>query len=116
MSKPELRIPQEDASEIFALASQIQAKHEQSYSVAELKKIGAQAHISPEFVEQAVKQIQQKKKRSILKESITDNVTNLGAAIVLLSFLTGIMALPNSPCSPPAKTQPDRSQVLPNNY
>ncbi|MGB7441518.1 MAG: hypothetical protein WA919_10650 [Coleofasciculaceae cyanobacterium] len=113
MSKLEQRIPQEQTSEIFALAAELQAKHEQSYSVAELVKIGAEAHISPEFIEQAVKQIQVKKRREALRETIINNVTNLGAAIVLLSFLTGILGLPNGHCSSLAKTQIEDSQVLP---
>lgn len=113
MSKPQRRIPQENTSEIFALAAELQAQHEQSYSVAELKKIGAEAHISPLFIEQAVKQIQEKKRREALRETIIDNVTNIGAVMVLLSFLTGMVALPNGHCSPQAKTQPDNTEVLP---
>ena len=48
MNKPESRIPQEHTDEIFALAAELQTKQEQTYSVAELQKIGAEAHISPE--------------------------------------------------------------------
>ena len=112
MSEPQRRIPQEHTSEIFALAAELQAKHDQSYSIEELVKIGAEAHISPEFIDQAVKRIQEQKKREALRETIIDHVTNLGAAMVLLSFLTGIVALPNGHCSPVAKTQQDNSEVL----
>ena len=48
MNKPESRIPQEHIDEIFSLATELQAKHEQTYSVAELQKIGAEAQISPD--------------------------------------------------------------------
>ena len=113
MSKLERRIPQEHTSEIFALAAELQAKHEQSYSVAELQQIGAEAHVSPLFIEQAVKQIQEKKKREALRETIIDNVINLGAMMVLFSLLTGFVGLPNH-CSPTAQTQPENTKVLPN--
>ena len=113
MSKLEKRIPQEHTSEIFALAAEFQAKHDSSYSVEELKKIGAEAHISPLFIEQAVKQIQEKKKREVLRETIIDNVINLGAMMVLFSLLTGFVGLPNH-CSPTAQTQPENTKVLPN--
>lgn len=113
MSKLEQRIPQEQTSEIFALAAELQARHEQSYSIEELVKIGAEANIAPEFIEQAAKQIQVKKRREALRETIINNVTNLGAAIVLLSFLTGIFGLQNGHCSSLTKTQPENSQTLP---
>ena len=70
MNKLEQRIPQEQTSEIFALAAELQAKHEQSYFVAELVKIGAEAHILPEFIEQAAKQIQEQKRREVKREKI----------------------------------------------
>ena len=112
MNKPQQRIPQEHTSEIFALAAELQAKHEQSYSVAELQQIGAEAHISPEFVEQAVKQIQLRKRREILRETIIDNVLNFGAIMVMFSLFTGFAGLPNH-CSPTAQTQPENTKVLP---
>lgn len=113
MSKLEQRIPQEQTSEIFALAAELQARHEQSYSVAELVKIGAEANISPEFIEQAAKQIQEKKRREAKREKIFESFSSAIAAIVLLSFLTGIFGLPNGHCSSLAKTQPEDSQTLP---
>lgn len=113
MSKLQRRIPQEHTSEIFALAAELQAKHDQSYSVEELVKIGAEAHISPEFIEQAVKRIQEQKRRAVLRETIIDHVTNLGVIVVLFSFLTGFAGLPNH-CSPTAQTQPENTKVLPN--
>ena len=112
MNLPESRIPQEHTDEIFALAAEFQAKHEQSYTVAELKKIGTQAHISPEFIERAVKQIQLKKRREAVRENIIDNVLNLGAIIVIFSMFTGFVGLPNH-CASTAQTQPENSEVMP---
>jgi hypothetical protein len=113
MNKPQPRIPQEHTDEIFALAAELQAKQEQSYSLAELKKIGTEAHISPEFIEQATKQIQRKKQRESRLEVVLESLSNAVAVMMLLSLFTGFMGLPNGHCSL-AKTQPENSQTLPN--
>ena len=110
MNKPQPRIPQEHTDEIFALAAELQAKQEQSYSLAELKKIGAEAHISPEFIEQATKQIQRKKQRESRLEVVLESLSNAVAVMMLLSFFTGFMGLPNGHCSL-AKTQPENTEV-----
>ena len=112
MNKSQPRIPQEHTDEIFALAAQLQAKQEQSYSLAELKKIGAEAHISPEFIERATKQIQRKKQRESRLEVILESLSNAVAVMMLLSFFTGFMGLPNGHYSL-ARTQPEDSQTLP---
>lgn len=112
MSKPQPRIPQEHTSDIFALAAELQAKQEQSYSLAELKTIGTEAHISPEFIERAAKQIQKQKQRESRLEVILENLSNAVAVMMLLSFFTGFIGLPNGHCSL-AKTQPENSQTLP---
>ena len=113
MNKPQPRISQEHTDEIFALAAELQTKQEQSYSLAELKKIGAEAHISPEFIEQATKQIQRKKQRESRLELILESLSNVVAVMMLLSFFTGFIGLPNGHCSL-TKTQPEDSQTLPN--
>ena len=113
MNRPESRIPQEHTDEIFALAAELQAKHEQTYSIAELKQIGAEAHISPEFIDPAGRQIQLKKRHEAVRETIIDNVLNLGALMVMFSLLTGFAGLPNH-CSSATQTQPENSQVMPN--
>lgn len=112
MNKSQPRIPQEHTDEIFALAAQLQAKQEQSYSLAELKKIGAEAHISPEFIERATKQIQRKKQRESRLEVILESLSNAVAVVILLSFVTGLAGFPNGHCSL-AKTQPENTRVLP---
>ena len=110
MNKPQSRIPQEHTDEIFALAAKLQAKHEQSYSLAELKKIGAEAHISPEFIEQATKRIQRRKQRESRLDVILESLSNVIAVMMLLSFFTGFIGLPNGHCSL-AKTQPENTEV-----
>ncbi|WP_052056042.1 hypothetical protein [Myxosarcina sp. GI1] len=113
MTKSNHRISQEHTSEIFALAAELQAKHEQTYSLAELREIGAEAHISPEFIDRAVRQIQLKKRRAALRATIVDNVINLGAIAVIFGLFTGFAGLPNH-CSSAAQTQPENSELLPN--
>ena len=115
MNKPQPRIPQEHTDEIFALAAELQAKQDQSYSLAELKQIGAEAHISPEFIEQATKQIQRKKQRESRLELILESFSNAVAVMMLLSFFTGFMGLPNGHCSL-AKTQSENAKVLPDSW
>ena len=58
MSRPEYRIPEEKTQEVFTLAAQLYAQHNQSYSVNELIEAGAEAKIPPEFIQQAIDQLQ----------------------------------------------------------
>ena len=58
MNPPQDRIPEEKTQEVFTLAAQLYAQHNQSYSVQELMEAGAEAKIPPEFIQQAVEQIQ----------------------------------------------------------
>ncbi|HAX85698.1 MAG TPA: hypothetical protein DCY91_05360 [Cyanobacteria bacterium UBA11370] len=58
MNRPELRIPEDKAEEVFTLAAELYAQHNQSYSVNELMEAGAEAKIPPEFIQQAINQIQ----------------------------------------------------------
>lgn len=60
MSEPEPRILAQKVSEVLALASRLQAEHRQGYSLLELMQAGAEANISPEFIQQAAQQIQTK--------------------------------------------------------
>ena len=52
-------ISPEQFPEVFALAARLQAQ-QQHYSLSELTQIGAEANIQPEFIHQAVQQIQAK--------------------------------------------------------
>lgn len=58
MNRPEFRIPEEKTQEVFTLAAQLYAKHNQSYTVLELMEAGAEAKIPPEFIQQAIDQLQ----------------------------------------------------------
>jgi BTB/POZ domain-containing protein KCTD9 len=58
MSRLHDRIPEDQAQEVFTLAAQLYAQHNQSYSVHELMEAGAEAKIPPEFVQQAIDQLQ----------------------------------------------------------
>ncbi len=58
MNRPEIRIPEEKAQEVFTLAAQLYAQHDQSYSVQELMEAGTEAKIPPEFIQQAINQLQ----------------------------------------------------------
>ncbi|MGQ4648618.1 pentapeptide repeat-containing protein [Lyngbya aestuarii] len=59
MNPPENhRIPEDKVQEVFTLAAQLYAEHDQSYSVKELMDAGTEAKIPPEFMQQALEQIQ----------------------------------------------------------
>jgi hypothetical protein len=113
MNQSERRISQKMASEVFALAAELQAKHEQTYSLAELMEIGAEAHISPEFIKQALTQIQERKTQVQKQITIWKNLSYVGAAIILLSALTSLISLLNGRSSSIAKTQIQNAELLP---
>lgn len=58
MNRPQDRIPEDKAQDVFTRAAQLYAQHNQSYSVQELMEAGAEAKIPPEFIQQAVEQLQ----------------------------------------------------------
>lgn len=58
MNRPDVRIPEDKAQEVFTLAAQLYAQHDQSYSVQELMVAGTEAKIPPEFIQQALDQLQ----------------------------------------------------------
>jgi BTB/POZ domain-containing protein KCTD9 len=58
MNPSEFRIPEEKTQEVFTLAAQLYAKHNQSYTVRELMEAGAEAKIPPEFIQQAIDQLE----------------------------------------------------------
>lgn len=58
MNRPEYRIPEDKTQEVFTLAAQLYAQHNQSYSVKELMDAGSEAKIPPEFIQQAIDQMQ----------------------------------------------------------
>lgn len=52
------RIPEEQAQDVLTRAAQLYAQHNQSYSVQELIDAGTEAQIPPEFMEEAIHQIE----------------------------------------------------------
>jgi len=89
MSNPEPRIPKEMAPEVFALASRLYTQQEQSYSLSELIEAGAEAKIPPEFIQQAVQQIQAKRSQAReQRQWFKEVLVGAGVAIASLSFLS----------------------------
>jgi hypothetical protein len=58
MDNPAPKISEEQVSEVLALAARLQAQQKQSYSLDELIQAGAEANIAPEFIQQAVHQLE----------------------------------------------------------
>lgn len=57
MNRPEFRIPEDRAQDVFTRAAQLYAQQNQSYSVQELMDAGAEAKIPPEFIQQAIEEL-----------------------------------------------------------
>lgn len=58
MSRAEFHIPEEKVPEVFELAARLYAEKKQSYSATELIQAGSEVNIPPEFIQQAIAQIQ----------------------------------------------------------
>ena len=83
------RIPQDTASEVFTLASQYYAQRNQSYSVSDMVEAGAEVHIPPELIQQAIREIQARQKRARQQRQMLFKVsTGILAAIALWSGWT----------------------------
>lgn len=85
MSNLEPKIPEELTPEVFALASRFYAQKSQEYSLKELEQAGIEAQIPPEFIRQAVQelQIQEIKTR---KRSQKLKIFSIGLALVISSW------------------------------
>lgn len=90
MNRPEDRIPQDKTQEVFTLAAQLYAQHNQSYSVQELMDAGSEAKIPPEFVQQAIEQIQLQ--RSSTQQPVPTHQTKR-SKVLLISLAAGLLAL-----------------------
>lgn len=86
MSLSEHRIPEDKTQEVFTLAAQLYAQHNQSYSVKELMEAGTEAKIPPEFIQQAIEELQ------LQWSPTTPSVTKRSKAL-LLSLAIGLPAL-----------------------
>lgn len=65
MSSAEIRIPEEIAPEVFELASQYYADYRQGFSESELVKAGSEIDIPPEFIQQAIQEVQAKQQQRL---------------------------------------------------
>jgi LemA protein len=101
MNEPEPRIPTEKVSEVLALASRLQAEHSQDYSLSELMQAGAEANISPDFIQQAVEQIQTKPSLAQQRQQkLKVGLIGAGVAVALWSFWVGKVPLAQGHCAP----------------
>lgn len=88
MNYPHDRIPEEKTPEVFTLAATLYAKHNQSYSVKELMEAGAEAKIPPEFIQQAVEQLQLEHQKQSL--SNPPSKPYLAALVIGIPVLTAL--------------------------
>jgi LemA protein len=94
MNNPEVRIPEDIATEVLTLASRYYANQTQSYSVSELVQAGSEVQIPAEFIEQAIREIQaqreqqqEQQKRAYKQRQM---LLKIGAGIVAVSALWSI--------------------------
>ncbi|HEY9650086.1 MAG TPA: pentapeptide repeat-containing protein [Coleofasciculaceae cyanobacterium] len=92
MYRPQDRIPEDKAPEVFTRAAQLYAQHNQSYSVQELMEAGTEAKIPPEFIQQAIEelQIQQSPTQSPVSTSGSKPAKALIALVLGLPLVMGI--------------------------
>src|SRR5919199_2209173 len=94
MNNPEVRIPEDIATEVLTLASRYYAGSTQGYSVSELMQAGSEVQIPVEFIEQAIREIQaerkqqqEQKKRSRL---MRQRLLKMGAGFMAVSVFWSI--------------------------
>lgn len=99
MDNSESRIPKEMAPEVFALASRLYAQRAQSYSLSELIEAGGEAKIPPEFIRQAVQQIQAEQAQAHKRQQkLRVGLVGAGVAAASLVFLLASGGLMASGC------------------
>jgi hypothetical protein len=91
MNSPDYRIPEDKAQEVFTLAAQLYAQHTQSYSVQELMEAGTEAKIPPEFVQQAIDQLQITHSQGSMPTPRTQRSKYLLGLAIALPLLAGIL-------------------------
>ncbi len=94
MKEPQTRIPKEIVPEVFALAARLQAQKQQSYSLAELTQIAVEANIAPEFIQEAIQQIQVKQIQAHKRQQkLKVGLISAGVGIALWGLWAGKMPL-----------------------
>jgi LemA protein len=94
MNNPEIRIPEDIAPEVLALASRYYACSTQSYSVSELVQAGSEAQIPAEFIQQAIRDIQVQREQKLEQQKraqhIRQMLLKIGAGVVTVSAIWSI--------------------------
>jgi LemA protein len=89
MKPSDSQIPEEIAPEVFALASRLYAEQNQSYSMKELIEVGTEVDIPPEFIQQAVREVQEKRIQTQKRQRRLKIVgVGVGVAIALWGIVT----------------------------
>jgi LemA protein len=89
MSSLEPKIPEKLTPEVFTIASRLYAQASQEYSLAQLKQAGLEAQIPPEFIQQAVQEIQTQKIQTRKQRQKLKIVSlSLGVALSIWSIWT----------------------------
>ncbi len=83
MEKSDIHIPEKLVPRVFEIASQLHAQKNQKYSLQELLEAGAEADIPPEFIQQALQEIETKKIQS-LDQKRRVSLTLIGVILSLL--------------------------------
>ncbi|HEY9673200.1 MAG TPA: LemA family protein [Waterburya sp.] len=94
MNNPEVRIPEDIATEVLALASRYYAHSTQSYSVSELVQAGSEVQIPAELIEQAIQEIQAQRSQKLEQQKrsryMHQMLLKIGAGIVAVNALWSI--------------------------
>lgn len=99
MNNSEPRISPELVPEVFDLASRLQAEHNQNYCLSDLITIGTEANISPEFVQQAMQQVQtQQRQNRDRRQKLKVGMITVGAALALWSLWSGTVPIAKGHC------------------
>jgi hypothetical protein len=115
MNRPEYRIPEDKAQEVFTLAAQLYAQHNQSYSVNELMEAGTEARIPPEFIQQAIEELQIQHSSSQKPVSMVQSkkfLVGLAIALPLLAAIAGMGWLLARNAATDAKVPPPVPQPI----
>lgn len=94
MNNPEVRIPEDIATEVLTLASRYYASSTQSYSVSELVQAGSEVQIPAEFIQQAIQEVQAQRQQKVEQQKQARRqrrmLLKIGAGIVAVNTLWSI--------------------------
>ena len=94
MNNPEIRLPEDIATDVLTLASRYYACSTQSYSISELVQAGSEVQIPAEFIEQAIGEIQAQRQQKLEQKKRSQRqrqmLLKIGAGIVAVSTFWSI--------------------------